>query len=136
MKETDSELCNPCHNIYIQTCKQQPKVEHINLRISETTTAKLHAICVDELEVESGKSKERVIISIYLCTDSLYTQAEDIFCQLKTPQWQKIINVQRLLSSGTYNPIECDENDLHIASVCEKVIKNIWICESKDPLSN
>ena len=103
---------------------QQPKFKHLNLEVSETTVAKRHTFYVDELEVEGGK-KERVAISIYLCTKPLYICIQENICHFKTPQWQRIVIIQRDLSSGTYRPMECDENDPHIAALCELVIKKV-----------
>ena len=129
MEVTDSELCNPCHKMYFQASSmQQPKVEHLKLEVSETAVAELHAFYVDELEVEDGK-KERVAISIYVCTKPLYMQVKDIICHFKTPQWQRIIILQRHLSPDTYRPMEYDENDPEIAALCKLVIKkeDLWI---------
>ena len=131
MKVTNSELCDPCHMMYfdpLTSSMQQPKFKHLNLEVSETTVAKLHAFYVDELEVEGGK-KERVVISIYLCAKPLHIHVEDIICHFKTPKWQRIVIIRRRrdLSSNTYNymPMECDENDPHIAALYEHVIKKV-----------
>lgn len=111
--------------MYFQTsCMQQPNVERLKLEVSETAVAEQHAFYVDELEVE----KERVAISIYVCTKPLYVQVKDIICHFKTPQWQRII-IFRHLSPDTYRPMEYDENDPEIAALCKLVIKkkDSWI---------
>ena len=111
--------------MYFQTSSmQQLKVEHLNLEVSETTVAKLHAFFVDELEVE-GEKKERVAVSIYVCTKPDYIHIEDVIGHFKTPKWQRIIIIQRHLSSGTYRPMECDENYPHIAALCKLVIEKV-----------
>lgn len=125
MKATDQELCNKCHTSYSPaSSKQQPVIEHINLHVSilhDYLHAELHVFHVDELETQ-----ERVAISIYKCTKPLYTEVDHFVCLLKTPQWQRIRIVRRLLSSGTCNLMEGDENDPQIAILCEKVIKKVF----------
>lgn len=134
MKEIDSEICNPelcntCQKKYIQmSSNQEPKIEHLR----EATEIK-HAFQVRKLEVESSKSKEMVAISLhYLYTTPPFTQVDYIICHLKTLQWQRILILQICLPLGTYKPIEGDENDPHIAVVCEHVIDkvNLWVQNS------
>ena len=71
-----------------------------------------------------------VAISLhYLRTTPPFTQVNYIICHLKTLQWQRILILQRCLPSGTYKPMEGDENDPHIAVVCEQVINKVdlWV---------
>ena len=133
MEVTNSELCKPCQEMY--SSKQQLTDEYLNLEVSETTVAKQHTFLVDELEVVSDK-KERVAISTYLCEKHHYTQVENIICHLKTPQWQRIIILERLLSSGKCKPVVCDENDPHIAALCKQVIKKLDLLIQKPPKHN